>query len=383
MRNGLLALAACFALLLGGCGAKDTTEPPAELTEFEPEAAFRVPWSRDTGKGAGQFLLELRPWVGSDAVYTADHRGRLVAVDKETGKVIWKVDTGHPISGGVGGGAGTGMVFVGTSDGRLAAYWQRNGEQVWESRLSSEMLAVPVADSGVVVARTGDGNLEAFSVTTGEKRWSYKYSVPSLSLRGTATPVIFSGGVITGTDSGHLTGIDLTSGRLLFETPVAMPSGHSELSRMIDVDAPVAVDRAVIYAGAYQGQVVAFDMQRGRVGWSREKSVFQPMALDGNNLYLVDDRSHVWALDKLTGATVWVQEKLQARPVSGVAVLDDAVILGDFEGYLHALDTSDGRFIARKRFDGGIAATPVVEDGRAYIFTREGELSVVELQREQ
>jgi outer membrane protein assembly factor BamB len=106
------------------------------------------------------------------------------------------------------------------------------------------------------------------------------------------------------------------------------------------------------------------------------------MSQDPWNLYVVDDASHVWALSKsANGSTVWVQDKLHARPVSGVSYLKDSVLIGDFEGYLHALDSSDGRFIARKKLGSGINVAPIVVDDVAYVLSSNGILSAIKLER--
>ena len=368
-------------IFLGACAVGDTTEPPSRLTSFVPEAKFKVLWHQDTGVGIGGNRLALQPWVGSEAVYTVDYKGLLMAMNKSTGKVLWRVKTELAVSAGVMGGAG--MLFVGTEDGELVAYWQRNGEKVWQSQLSSEMLALPAVDQNFVIAKTVDGNLQAFALSTGEKIWSYTYNVPSLSLHGTSAPVIFHDGVIVGSDSGRLAIISVVDGSLFRDMPIAVPVGASELERLIDVDIPALVDpRGYIYAGAYQGRVVAVSLDTIQVLWSRKKSVYLPMSQDGDNIYLVDVKSHIWSMSKAAnGSTVWVQDKLHARPVSGVSYIKDAVLLGDFEGYLHALDSSDGRFIARKKFGKSINVPPVIDGDTAYIFSIDGKLTALQLER--
>lgn len=361
-----------------GCGAEDTTEQPVDLSGIDPEARFERVWKVDTGDGVDEQLLDLKPWLSGDSIYVADHDGSLVAINKENGKRRWAVDTGLNISGGVGGHGS--LLFVGTSDGVLAAYWRDSGEQAWRTQLSSEMLSVPAAAANIVVAGTVDGNIQAYSTTNGEKLWSYTYSVPTLSLRGTASPVIYKGAALIGTDNGRLIGLSSREGRLVFEATIAIPAGYSELHRMVDVDAPVKVDREVIYAAAFQGRIVAFDMRSGQIAWARDRSVYREMAVDSSNVYLVDELSHVSAMDRWSGVTSWTQDKLHARPGSGVATYDDAVLIGDFEGYLHALHKSDGRFIARRKLGDAIRSTPIVEDDRIYVWTRDGDLYALALE---
>jgi outer membrane protein assembly factor BamB len=262
------------------------------------------------------------------------------------------------------------------------------------------MLSVPGVETGVVVARTVDGSLEAFAAVTGVKLWSYKYSVPALSLHGTSSPVLAGGAVLSGMDNGRLSALALRDGRLLWETPVAIPSGRSELSRMVDVDMPVLVDRNLLYAGSYQGRIAALNLEGGQIVWATNNSVYNEMSLDQDHLYVADENGHVWSLERMVGATVWMQDKLHARPVSGTALLGRAVIVGDFEGYLHALDTADGRFVARYRLSNesnarrtengrfieptqtihaAINVPPLVVNDVAYVLSRDGLLTALKL----
>lgn len=391
---GLLVLV--FGLL--GCAGTDTSEPPSPLVDFEPEAEFVKLWSVDTGSGADKYLLKLKPHLDGGTLYAVDHGGQLSAFDRMNGKRLWQVKTGLAVSAGVGGG--NGMLILGSSNGEIVAYNQNDGSEVWRAKLSSLMLSVPAVDMGAVVARTVDGGLEAFAATTGVKLWSYKYNVPALSLHGTSSPVLVAGAVLSGMDNGRLSALALRDGRLLWETPVAIPSGRSELSRMVDVDMPVLVDRGLLYAGSYQGRLVALSLEGGQIVWATNNSVYNEMSFDQDHLYVADENGHVWSLERMVGATVWMQDKLHARPVSGVALLGRAVIVGDFEGYLHAMDTADGRFVARYRisYESSVQRTengrfivttqitypsinvpPLVVDDVAYVFSRDGQLTALKL----
>jgi outer membrane protein assembly factor BamB len=382
MLNSLRILLIGLTALLTACGGNDTTEPPAPLPDLQVEAKFIKLWSNDTGGGTGKYLLKLQPYIAIDAIYVADYKGKLSAINRETGKTMWSVDTGLAVSAGVGGGVGSGLLLLGTSNGELAAFWQKDGKPAWRKNLNSEILAPPAVEAGVVVARTTDGNLQAFTASSGETLWSYKLTVPTLSLRGTSRPIIYGGAVLSGTDNGRLSIIALTSGQVLVEIPVAVPAGRSELARMVDIDIPALVDDGVLYVASFQGRVVAVVLQSGQTLWAANKSVYNDMSLDEENLYLVDENSHIWALHRQSGSTVWMQDKLHARPVSGVAVIENATILADFEGYIHAVDVSDGRFIARHRLDSaGIDIVPLVIDNTIYVLSRGGELTALTLKR--
>jgi outer membrane protein assembly factor BamB len=93
------------------------------------------------------------------------------------------------------------------------------------------------------------------------------------------------------------------------------------------------------------------------------------------NLYLTDAEGIVMALDKDSGSTVWKNDDLSLRNTTAPYAMDEAVIVGDFEGYLHALSRTDGHFLARIKLDGGpIDTRPVELEGGLLLQTREGKV---------
>ena len=93
----ILALVALSLLTLNGCSwvrSWGDPEPgdPAPLVEFESSLEVRKVWSVDVGDGMGKKGLSMPPVFASGAIYTADHEGRLVAVDAESGRKTTKDD---------------------------------------------------------------------------------------------------------------------------------------------------------------------------------------------------------------------------------------------------------------------------------------------------
>lgn len=371
---------------VAGCGylpslfdSSDNSEPPAELVEFEATRTLSQVWRANVGGGAGRRYLKLRPAVFGARVFAAEVDGEVSAYELETGQQLWEQDTDREISGGPG--TGEGLVLVGTSDGEVVALEEETGEQRWIARVSSEVLSPPVANRGVVVVRTQDGKLVGLATEDGSRLWVYDRTVPALSLRGTSTPALSSDTVVAGFDSGRLVALSLRTGQLLWESRVAVASGRSELERLVDIDSDPVIRDSEVFVVTYQGQVASVDLTSGDVLWRREMSSYAGLDARGGALYLSDDESRVWALDSNTSASIWRQDKLVRRALTQPAAVDDAVLVGDFEGYLHALHSDDGRMLARIRVDGdGIAAAPQVVDDLIVVYGRGGTLSVLRLE---
>jgi outer membrane protein assembly factor BamB len=82
------------------------------------------------------------------------------------------------------------------------------------------------------------------------------------------------------------------------------------------------------------------------------------------------------ALRRRDGTVVWQQDGLKHRQLSAPAVDGSAVAVGDFEGYVHWLDRTTGRFIAREhRGSHRIVAAPLVADGRLFVLDEAGKVA--------
>ncbi len=84
-------------------------------------------WSRSVGDGQGDLYNLLEPAVDGSTIYAASAEGRVMAIQRETGDVLWKKDLERPVSGGVG--VGYGLVLVGTLRGDVIALDEATGKR--------------------------------------------------------------------------------------------------------------------------------------------------------------------------------------------------------------------------------------------------------------
>lgn len=381
----LLLLATLCAALLSGCGigrwftgGASNLEPPAELMPLTGSAQVERRWAADAGEGLKGGYLLLSPALQNDTLYVADARGQVSAYSASKGKRLWRVELDQPVTAGTG--FGEGLVLLGTKNGDVIALEREDGKQKWLSRVSSEVLAPPRIQSGVVLVQTVDGKLAGLDARDGRLIWTLERSVPALSLRGTGSPVAVSsvGVVLAGFASGKLLAANLRDGRLLWEAPIAEPHGRDEIERMVDVDAPPLVVGKAAYAAAYQGKVVAINLETGQLMWSKDVSTYSAMDHDQRHLYLVDEKGHLYALDLNTGAQAWRQEGLRGRAPSAPVATATHVVTGDFEGYVHWFDKGDGRLVGRyKMGDDAIKAKPATDGDSVYVLDQDAGLAAL------
>ncbi|HEX5338599.1 MAG TPA: outer membrane protein assembly factor BamB [Gallionella sp.] len=375
--SGLALLLA--PLVLGGCSAMDSMQgwlgkkkaglEPAKLVEFREKAKFDVRWHSDLGDSGASLL---QPALTKDAIYGASGKGALTRLERATGKQVWRVESGITVTGGVG--SGDGLVVIGGDKGDVLAYGD-DGKLRWKSKVSSEVLSVPQVADGVVIVRSGDGRIAGLDAADGKRIWLYERSTPALVVRSHAGVELLRGVAFAGFAGGKLVALNVKDGSVLWENSVSQPRGNTELERISDITSNPVADDEQVCAIAFQGRVACYDTAQGSPLWNRDISSDKGMMLLRKYLYLSDANGSVIALDKTGGSTVWKNEQLFLRDTATPYAFGDYVVVGDFEGYLHALTREDGSMAARIKLDGSaIQAEPVGLDDGLLVQTRDGGL---------
>lgn len=358
-------------------GGEDNAEPPAVLTEFNAEIEIEKLWTSSTGVGANEQSVKLAPAIHNQKIITADREGLVQARHLATGDKVWEFETEIKLSGGVGLGSET--IILGSSNADVIALNSDTGEKRWSVRVSSEVLAIPVVAKNIVIVRTTDGNVTALNEQTGAKLWSYEHAVPALSIRGTGAPLIVGDKVIAGYDNGKMVALDLKNGKYAWETTISIPKGRSEVERLVDLDVDPLEINDVIYIASYRGGVAAISAADGDAMWRNENvSSHTGLSNDFRYLYLSDSKSHVWQIDQRSGGGLWQQKELHHRHLTAPATYQNYVVVGDFEGYVHWLSSSDGRQLGRIQVsDSPIENKPVVVDDVVYIYAKDGSIAAL------
>ena len=357
----------------------DNSEPPRELTPLEPLANMAVLWKTTVGKGYDEQIVNLVPAVAAGTLYVADRRGLVEAHNRQDGEKTWAAETGLELSAGpvVAGD----KLLLGTSNAELVAISITDGHLIWKSSLSSEILALPRIGRQTVVVRTSDGRLVGLDLNNGGRKWAHERSIPPLSVRSLGSPTIVGDLVLDGFGGGKLVALSLGDGKPVWETTAAIPHGRSEVERMVELDADPLVKDDTVFITGFQGGITAVNLRDGDVQW-QQKTLYSShgMAAGRRSLFISDGNSDVWQVDIRNGGDMWKQDALHQRRLTVPALIRNRVVVGDFEGYLHALSADDGSLVGRLQIDDEpIRATPVVQQDTIYVYTSGGVLAAVNI----
>ena len=155
------------------------------------------------------------------------------------------------------------------------------------------------------------------------------------------------------------------------------------LERMSDVDGEFAYLDGIVYMPqAFNGRVVAIDLDTGKTLWSKDLSSYAGLSVDRDRVYITDADDSIWGLDISTGATLWRQDKLLYRELTAPQVMGNYIVVGDFKGYLHWLSKEEGKIVGRDNVAGDrIEVAPIIIDERAYVLANNGSLSVLQYRK--
>ena len=386
-------------LLSSGCSwFGDENEPveikPNPLPKIKPEVSISTVWSKKIGQGVGEKALRIEPKIHGKRVISASPDGKVKSHFVDSGKEIWTVDIkdifeeqnfSNELSGNLdvltgGVEANSEHVFVCSATGHLFALNQIDGSFAWKASISSESLSPPKVDNDLLVVQTIDGKVAAYDASDGSKRWEYAAKIPPLTLRGTSTPAVYEDIVIAGFSNGRIAFITRDDGLAAYEQIIGVPEGVSDLEKLVDLDGEMAIENNVLYIAGYQGRLVAIDLRAGEILWEKEASSLVGVSVGFGNVYLISADGKVTAYNGTNGREVWRVEALLNRNLNAPLVTGSFLAFTDFEGYLHLLAQSDGRFVARKKLDSrGVGARLVQQEGRIYALGNGGTLSVLEI----
>ncbi|MEZ6139555.1 MAG: PQQ-binding-like beta-propeller repeat protein [Zavarzinella sp.] len=201
--------------------------------------AGKLLWERSIAKEYGEFQgghgIGASPCQSDDRLFILiDHNGPcyLLAVDKKTGKTLWKTDRDVKMSWSspVYTKNGTQEMVVCSSNGSVCAYDAQSGKEIWKMTgvAGNTIPSATVVDGAIVVGGSNPRGKEPaadaksnFCLEMDGKqtvRWSAKAGLASY-----ASPLVYEGLVYYVNAVGNLTCIDLKTGKELYSERIDGP----------------------------------------------------------------------------------------------------------------------------------------------------------------
>jgi outer membrane protein assembly factor BamB len=322
----------------------------------ELPATLKVLWTAEIGES-----VESSAAVSDGRVYVGAQPGVLVALDLQSGNVIWKYEATTTGLGESSPAVAAGVVLVGDLDGVLHAVDAVTGKPRWTFKTGSEIKSSPVVTGDRILIGSYDGHLYGLSLE-GKLLWKAQTEGPVH-----ATPAVRDGvAYIAGCDE-ILRAIRIADGRQLFTMSSGAYTGAS----------PALAGTRAFY-GTFENEVLAVDLEARKIVWrykhpDRAFPFYSSASIAGDRVVLGGRDKMLHALDANTGKAVWTVTT-RARIDSSPAVSGGRVYVGSNDGTLYVVDLASGRTVWEFEAGAPLSASPAIAGGRLVIGAQDGRI---------
>ena len=368
-------ISSCSTLAFWEDDSDDEVIEPVALQSFKNEYPFSIEWKKSFKgeNGLGSF----RPSFYSGNMLVADPEGNIFSINPQSGKENWKINLDRELAAGVS--SGFGKLIVSDLNGFVIAIDLDTQKTVWEKNIGGEVLSNAVVSASLVLAKNSVGELVALSSLSGEKKWSFRSQLPALTVRGTGESIIENGIVFSAFDNGRLGAFQLETGFFLWDAPISFVEGSSELENLIDADSAPVIAKQLIFATNYQGNLTAFDIAQKRPVWNANASSFYSPIVANNMIMVIQDNGSILSFSLSNLSPSWTSEEYLRRQLSSGVAYKNLLLVGDLDGYVHAINPMTGITVGRKKVSRNPIMNLVAFRDLAYAIDKESNIVAIKL----
>lgn len=198
--------------------------------------------------------IEAAVLLVANLVIVGDVEGNVIAIDKESGRIIWVYEFGDLASILSGPAAvDDDRIVVADETGRVAMLDVDDGRQVWAIELDTPVEAGLSVGDGRVYVPTTRGRFFALNANDGELLWEYAGDTDEVRFTGAA---VTGAHVIFGGTDGILRSLNAENGSALW-------TFHTDGT----IAAAPVVNGSLVFVGAMDQKVYAVHRDNGSVQW--------------------------------------------------------------------------------------------------------------------
>ncbi len=324
-----------LSILVSACSHLSKIEAPKQDNSF-----FKMAWAKnlDPNYVSGNLPIGVgAPRIYDEIVYQGTLSGEMMAIDLETGRVLWKQNEKAALGAPVARFQDS--IAYGSETGRLFVRHYLTGELKYAIDLSSPIESAPVFVSGRLIIYLRGHQIVNLDAETGKVIWSYKRAVPvTTTMQRTTKPLILDQKVIIGFADGFIGALSLQEGSLLWETKIV------ENAKFVDIDLNPVLAGNMIVSGSPSGNLMGVNPQTGAVAMNFGVSVMSHPYLKGQQLLVGTNDGEVVLLSLAGEKLKTIQ--ISKQPVSAVTWWKDHIIAASFDGKLRAIDPLTSEVVA-------------------------------------
>jgi len=321
-------------------------------------------WSFKTGDA-----IKSSPVIGNGLVYIGSSDGKVYALNLTNGTVQWKFNTDDSVEAPPLLWNGT--VYVGVVKGLLFALDARDGKVKWQYETAGKIMGsancVPAPDGNGqwILIGSYDNTMHCVDATSGKRVWTYE---TQNFING--APAVAAGKLVFGGCDAQIHVVSVADGKSL-----------AKIDAGSYIAASAALDGHLAFVGNYGGKLLCVDLVSQKTVWSygnkeTETPFFASPAIGVDRIIAGCRDNSVHCVSRKDGQRIWVF-KTRGDVDSSPVICGDKVVACSVDGRIYLLKLSDGTQVWSYELGAPIIGSPAVaggwlivgaDDGRVYAF---------------
>ncbi|PIW31768.1 MAG: dehydrogenase [Rhodobacterales bacterium CG15_BIG_FIL_POST_REV_8_21_14_020_59_13] len=363
--------------------------PTHAMQHTQATGNLDILFRRNFGAGSDRSSrINARPIFADGRIYAMDGRGRVYAMDPESGREIWEANLRSGFRRDrttFGGGLAFdgGRVFAHNGNRFIAALDAATGNEIWRADSLTPFHSAPTAVNGMVFVSTDDNELYAIEQASGDIVWNHQGISEPARLLTSPSVAVLGEIIIAPYASGEIVALRLQNGNPIWNDALTRTGGLTPISAINDVaGSPVIVDDSV-YAMSHSGILAAFDLRTGERMWTQPAGGLHAPWLAGDFIFLVTTDGEVVCVDRTDGTIRWITQLQQFESErrrrgriawSGPIMAGGRLVLTGSHGTAVILSAADGTIQRQINLGDPVFVAPIIVNETIYVVTDEARL---------
>jgi len=326
-------------------------KPPTELFDIGNSKNLSLLWNAQVGSESlweidkeSYEIHTLDMFIYEDFLFTLNHDGVIKKFEVSSGALVWEKDFNFKVSAGLSGDSD--LLYFVSSEGDLWCL-DHDGKELWKTYVGGQVFVSPMPNTNFVTVKLNFNEFVQLKNVDGSIEWTYQAPNPPLTIKSQGKMSFANMAIYSGLPGGKLIAIEAKTGRMVWEVAVDQSKGVTEIDRANDVTSQPIIDGPIIYSVSSKGKIAAFDRRSSKMLWDRPLSSFVGLNLYGNDIVVIHESSSIYSLQNEAGVINWRNADLQYRNIGRGVVIGEFIAVGDYDGYLHFINPSDGKITNR------------------------------------
>lgn len=347
-------------------------------------------WSASIAGSSNKVRLASPPVVAGGRLLAIGTDAVVHAFDAATGASQWRTaigsegkDFARSLFGG--GVAIDGALAYATSGvGDVVALNVETGAVVWKAKPAGPLRGAPTVAFGSVLVMTQDNQIFSLAAADGAVQWQASASLEAGSVFGAGSPAAGQGTIVAGYSSGEVQAYRYENGRDLWDDALARTSIALSVSTLTDVDADPVIDRGRVFALGQGGRMASYELVTGQRSWEISIAGISTPWVAGEWIFAVTDDSKLLCIARATGKIRWMtqlsrfrNEEKKKDPIrwTGPVLAGGRLLLVSTEGQLAEVNPADGSVAATQELKSPLSQPPIVASGVLYLLDDAGRIT--------